>query len=302
MKKIFPVILCSMAVSIFSCDKIEGPTRENISLDTTCQFTEDNSIAVKKVLVEDYTGHTCGNCPAGGIILNDSMRTRYGDRLVVITVHAGDYADPCPGGGPCPNVDTVEFPPAIYPDPFAADYKTDVGTEWNTFFQIVAYPGGMVDRIDFPNNNLKPKDKWDQDSQARLNLPAKARIRIQNTYDETDRKLRACIETKFLESLNENYKLSVVVTEDSVIDWQVWYGHNPELVFDYVHHHMFRTSMNSAYGVNLGTGSIEADTKFVSGYSITVDPSWNPDHCAVVAFVYNASTYEVLQVEEAKIR
>ena len=77
MKKIFAVIIGIGVVSVFSCDKIDGPTRENISIDTTCQFAVDNSIPDKKVLVEDYTGHNCGNCPAGGVILNDSMRNKY---------------------------------------------------------------------------------------------------------------------------------------------------------------------------------------------------------------------------------
>lgn len=302
MKKITAFVLSILFISIFSCDKIDSPTRENVSIDTTCQFVEDNSVAVKKVLVEDYTGHTCGNCPAGGVILNDSMRAKYGDRLVVISVHAGDYADPCPGGGPCPNIDTTEFPPLQYPDPFSADFRTETGNEWNTFFGISAYPAGMVDRIGYPNNNMKPKDKWDQDSQIRLNLPASARIRIENTYSETDRKLRACIETKFLEELNGDYKLSIVLTEDSVIDWQVWYGHNPELVHNYVHHHLLRTSLNSSYGVNVASGTTTANTTVVNGYSIILNADWNPEHCAVVAFVYNASTYEVVQVEEVKIK
>ena len=92
MKKIISILVTGLIVSVYSCDKIEGPTRESVSVDTTCQFTEDNSVPEKKVLVEDYTGHNCGNCPAGGVILNDSMRAKYGDRMVAIAVHAGDYA------------------------------------------------------------------------------------------------------------------------------------------------------------------------------------------------------------------
>lgn len=302
MKKVLSFILAAVLISIFACDKIDGPTRENIAVDTTCQFTEDNSVPVKKVLVEDYTGHTCGSCPPAGIILNDLMRANYGDKLVVITVHAGEYAEPCPGGGPCPNVDTVEYPPATYPNPFAADYRTAAGDEWNTFFGVSFYPAGMVDRTGYPNDHLKPKDIWNAKAQAQLNLAPKVRIRIQNTYSESDRKLRACIETKFLEAMNGDYKLSVVLTEDSIVDWQVWYTHNPEHVFDYVHHHSMRASLNSSFGVNVATGTTEANSKVVNGYSITLDPSWNADHCAVVAFVYNAATYEVLQVEEVKIK
>ncbi|CAN5390508.1 hypothetical protein BH11BAC1_BH11BAC1_13880 [soil metagenome] len=133
-------------------------------------------------------------------------------------------------------------------------------------------------------------------------MSPKARIRIQTTYTDSQKKLRACIETKFLEDLTGDYKLSVVLTEDSIIDWQVWYGHNPELVPDYFHHHMLRTALNTSFGVNVASGATPINTTVVSGYTIELDPSWNPDHCAVVAFVYNATTREVLQVEEMKIK
>jgi len=294
MKKLAIIIAVVIAVSFYACDKIEGPTRENISVDTTCAFVEDNSVPVKKVLVEDYTGHNCGNCPAGGVLLNDTLRNKYGDDMVVISVHAGDYANVCPGMLTCP--------PNAPNGSFATDYKTICGEDWNGTFLVQFYPAGMIDRMDYPTNNVKPKDSWDQKIQERLDLPAKVRVRIQNTYDETERKVRACIETKFMEAMNGNYKLSVVLTEDSIIDWQQWYGHNPELVPDYMHHHVLRTALNTSFGVSVASGAIASGTSSVDGYTAHLSPSWNADHCAVVAFVYDAATYEVLQVEEMKIK
>jgi hypothetical protein len=294
MKKIAALFAVLIVISFYACDKIEGPTRENISVDTTCAFVEDNSVAVKKVLVEEYTGHNCGNCPEGSVLLNDTLRIKYGDDIVVVSVHAGDYANACPGMLTCPG-----NAPA---GSFGANYKTTCGEDWNNTFLIQFYPAGMIDRIDFPSDNVKPKGIWDQKIQDRLNLPAKARIRIQNTYTDSDRKLRACIETKFMEAMSGDYKLSVVLTEDSIIDWQVWYNHNPVLVQDYVHHHMLRGALNTSFGVNVASGAISAGTTNVSGYSMEILSGWNPDHCKVVAFIYDVATYEVLQVEELKIK
>ena len=294
MNKIVILIAAVIVVCFYACDKIEGPTRENIAVDTTCEFLEDNSVPVKKVLVEDYTGHNCGNCPDAGLLLNDTLRNKYGENLIVISVHAGDYANVCP---------LLTCPPNAPAGSFMTDYKTEAGEDWLTTFSIIYNPSGMVDRIDYPNNNLKLSDTWDQEIQQRMNLPAKVRIRIQNTYDETERKVRACVETKFMEAMNGNYKLSVVLTEDSIIDWQYWYApHVPELVPDFVHHHVLRGTLNTSYGVNVGSGSIAADTKVVSGYSMDINTEWNADRCAVVAFLYDETTYEVLQVEEVKIK
>ncbi|CAN5390622.1 hypothetical protein BH11BAC1_BH11BAC1_13890 [soil metagenome] len=131
MKKIISFVLCVIVISIFSCDKIDGPTRETISIDTTCTFDADNSIPDKKVLVEDYTGHNCGNCPEGGVILNDSMRDKYGDKLVVVTVHAGDYANICPGLTTCP--------PGAPIGSFAADFKSTVDREMTGTIHSVCF-------------------------------------------------------------------------------------------------------------------------------------------------------------------
>src|SRR5436190_11644271 len=132
MKRISFIAATFVIASFYSCDKIEGPTRENIAVDTTCEFVEDNSIPTKKVLVEDYTGHTCGNCPAGGVLLNDSLKTKYGDDIVVVSVHAGYFADVCPGGASCP---------PNYPNgAFATDYKSVCGEDWNTAFNVQFYP------------------------------------------------------------------------------------------------------------------------------------------------------------------
>jgi len=128
------------------------------------------------------------------------------------------------------------------------------------------------------------------------------RVRILNTYDEASRKLKACIETKFLTYLNGAFKLQAVLTEDSIVDWQLWTGHSPDQVEQYVHHHVLRTSLNSDFGTTLVSGSIAADSTITSGFYYNLPQNWNADHCSVVVFVYNDATKEVLQAEEKKVK
>ena len=47
----------------------------------------------RKVLVEEFTGVRCVNCPAGASEL-DNLRGIYGDRLVVVSIHTGDFSTP----------------------------------------------------------------------------------------------------------------------------------------------------------------------------------------------------------------
>jgi len=285
---------CALCIFISSCDKIEGPTRKTIAIDTTCHFASDNSFPFKKVLVEEYTGHLCGNCPNAGVYLDDTLQSKFGDSLIIITVHAAFFAIPCPGGA-CPGNQPTGA--------FKYDFTCTAGTDWYNFFGISNNPEGMVDRIDFPTHTqVKVKSDWDPDVSNELAKPATVRIKILNTYDVPIRKVKSCIESKFLTNANGNFNLQVVLTEDSVINWQEWYNHTPEYVPDYAHRHILRAALNTSFGVQIVTGAISGNTALTNGYDLVLDPSWNDAHCSIVAFVYNNDTKEVIQVEEATVR
>ncbi|MFA5783227.1 MAG: hypothetical protein WC868_13255, partial [Bacteroidales bacterium] len=108
MKKII-YFLCVVLNSIFlfSCDKINPPYIEN----TTNNNTGDT---VKKVLLEEFTGHQCPNCPQGAIIAQQ-LKAIYGEKLILISIHAGDFAEPGTGE-------------------FAYDFRSSTGNDINSFF------------------------------------------------------------------------------------------------------------------------------------------------------------------------
>ena len=45
----------------------------------------------KKILLEDYTGHKCGNCPRAAEKAEE-LKEIYGDQLIPIAIHAGFFA------------------------------------------------------------------------------------------------------------------------------------------------------------------------------------------------------------------
>ena len=47
----------------------------------------------RKVLVEEFTGVRCVNCPAGASEL-ENLKGIYGERLVIVSIHAGDFSPP----------------------------------------------------------------------------------------------------------------------------------------------------------------------------------------------------------------
>ena len=297
-KKTKALLFVGSIFLLTACDKIEGPVHEEQtgSVDTTCAFAPDNSPARKKVLLEDYTGFTCGNCPPAGIYLNDTLRPLHGDSLIVISVHANFFAIPCgEPGGACPGGRPAGS--------FETDYRCPAGEDWYTTFNISTNPVGVIDRIGYPNSMMAQKTQWATKVNNEFARAPEARLRLQNTYDAVTRKVRTCIETKFATDLTGTYKLQVVLIEDSVPDWQLWYAHLPtEYVPDYMHRHLLRTDIKGTFGTTIAGGTITNGTTVVNGYSFTLDPDFDADHCAIVAFVYDAGNYRILQVEEAHVK
>ena len=62
-----------------SCDVIEGPFTEEVIL-------EECAEKCKKILLEDYTGHKCGNCPRAAEKAEE-LKEIYGDQLKKVASH-----------------------------------------------------------------------------------------------------------------------------------------------------------------------------------------------------------------------
>jgi hypothetical protein len=298
MKRIIAFLVFALFVAIVvlqSCDKVDGPFREAQNIDTSCSFTPLPGGAFRKVLVEEFTGHLCGNCPPASIYLSDTLKPEFQDSLIVVVIHAGQFAGTCPISPGCPS--------GLPDGAFSADFSTSAGDQWNADYNTLnVYPIAMVNRIGFPGSHLKGKSQWKNLIKNQLLTLATARLRIANTFDESTRRLRTCIESKFLTSHNDTIKLQVVLTEDSIIDWQVWYGNAPEDIPDYTFHHLMRASINSAQGTVLVEGGVNADSTIVNGFYYDIPTSWNAAQCHVVAYLYKSNTREVVQAEEMKIK
>ena len=292
------------AIGFLSCDKIDAPYRESsggvtgrndtviISGDTIF-FPLDLTTPAKKVLVEDYTGHTCGKCPFAGVYLNDTLKQIYGDKLVVISVHGGYFAEPCP-----PHT----LPPGAPAGSFALDLRCQTSQDWYTTFAVSSNPNGMIDRIDYPASQLKTPDGWSAPLQAESVLAPEMKIRIINHYNAATRELKTGVYSKFLGNKTGTYKLTVVLIEDGIIDWQLWDSpHAIEFDPAYLNHGVLRGGINGSFGSVIATGSITNGTVNLIGYSYVLDNAWIASNCKVVAFVYDETNYKVLQVEEADV-
>lgn len=280
MKTRFLLCLLLWVISISSCDKIEGPYGNGPgSSDTT------SSGYFKKVLVEDFTGHKCGNCPDAANKLKQ-IENQFGDKIVAMAVHAGFFAEPNASGL------------------FVYDFRTTPGTELDQFFgnSAVGLPNGLINRKAFNGSPIVDRDAWLSKVSEIVNLPAEAWITMTPSYNASDRSLAVDINTKILSELNDSLQLAVYILEDSIVRPQIDYADPDGYVEDYTHRHVLRGSMNGTWGSGLAPGnSFTSGQEFDSQLSATLPANWVAEKVHLVAVLYRSSNKEVVQAESIHI-
>lgn len=265
-----------------SCDKIEGPYGNGGgNSDTT------TSGYFRKVLVEDFTGHKCGNCPDAAEALKQ-LESLYGNKIVAMGVHAGFFAEPNAGGL------------------FTYDFRTTSGTELDQFFgnSNAGLPNGLINRKFYDSNPIVNYADWASKVNEIVNLPADAWITLTPEYNSTTRELNVDVNTKILNNLSDSLHLVVYMTEDSIVRPQADYSlPSPnQYIPEYVHRHVFRGSMNGTWGSPLAIGSsFNTGQEFTTQFTSTISNDWVSEEMHLVAILYNALTKEVIQAEEIHI-
>lgn len=237
--------------------------------------------ATRKILIEEFTGHDCTNCPSAHQLIQ-KFHDFYRDTIISVTIHAGYFSRI-----------TNDLP---------TDFTTSEGTILHDTFGVSNVPVAMINRMD--NGSLLMKATWESEIKKQIRQKAKAHIKIIPTFDQTTAKVTAKVEVTFLEDVTAKYNLCVLATESDIVSPQK--NNNEEvgatpIISDYHHKHILRGTLNGAWGVLVAetpeknkTYTFSYDTFFVRG-------DWKATNMAIVAYVYNQDTKEVIQAEEVQL-
>lgn len=285
------ITLLSIILIITSCDVEEKP------------FINDYDAYInpeKKVLIEDFTGHKCANCPGAAREL-DEISATYPGQIIGIAIHAGSFAKPDFGT-------TTE-------DPYSYDFRTNAGDIIdNSFGNLSAsLPSGMINRTGYPDNHNLGSGEWL--AVVANELKKEIAFTIDISSDESSISIASVVQ----KNITGNYNLVVCLTESNIINWQQDMD-DPNLdVEDYEHNHVLRaelidqalsTSTNYVAGleleniinydlVDLEQSNIEYSNADLFGNGEA--GKWNANNISVVAYIYNTITKEIVQVEESHL-
>lgn len=280
-------IFCLIAGYI-SCDYMSAPyPRATPNNNGDCQdaiFTK-NPNPHRIVLLEDFTGHKCMNCPQGAEVAK-TLKEQFKDSLIVVAIHASM------------NNSMVD---KNYPE----NFETDAGNEYMKFFNIKSWPSGMVNRIDFPKNAQKKSIfAWGPEISKQLKNSVDADLQIISQYNAADSSTCISVQTIFQSASvpDGEYYIILYLTQDHIIAPQ---ANGTIKVDNYEHNHALRDNITSTWGDLLIKGPVVL-APIVKKYKYKVRSMYKnitciPQNCHLVAFIYDKNSYRIIQAAETKL-
>ncbi|HPI19061.1 MAG TPA: Omp28-related outer membrane protein [Candidatus Kapabacteria bacterium] len=213
---------------------------------------------LRNVVLEEYTGINCVNCPQGHL-LAENVAKKFPGRVSIINIHQGHYAIPNSG------------------DP---DFRTKWGDDLANLFSVNSYPSATINRMKYNGNALINRgdylsfsmDSVLNGSFSPVNIAAKTK------WNETTQEIEIYVEIYFTSSVPNQPKLNIIFLESGIPGYQTGAPSLP-----YIHNHILRDMITGQWGEDLENYS--EGSFFSKTYKFKPDSEWNLDSSAFAIFI-----------------
>lgn len=273
------IVFTLIAISFFfSCSdwEVEIPLNNNT---TTPEKTK------RVVLIEEFTGASCVNCPKG-IAQTTAIRNAYPENVVVVAVHSNFLGAPATAGQV-----NLRTPDAQAIEAFLGSWFSKPEAAINRVYDIT----NQTYRFGSP-------DSWRGLVEEELKKEPVVELLIDKSFNESTRELTVNLKVKGLETLSKPLHIHCGITESEIIADQL---DNTGKLIDFVHSHALRKMLSPIPGDKLADG-ITVNQTLEKQYSFTLPLDnilWKPEHCEIFAYVSLDEVEKyVLQAAEVKLK
>lgn len=259
------ILTAAAALMMTACDVIEPNDR----LTPTDEYPQSNRV----VLVEEYTGHRCVNCPDGAEVIKDMIKLS-GNKVIPVSIHCGPFSSPTPS--------------------FPNDFRTAVGNEYEEHFNPEYFPSIQINRNGKINSSIKT---WVSDLIAEAWQSAPANIYTTCDYNPDTREIKIETTITSLQDLNSDTSLQLWILESGIIGKQ---RSNDGDIENYEHNHVLRDAINGTWGESIGLLNT-GDEKTIRHTYKVINENWDIANCTIVAFIFDTEKGNVLQASEVNI-
>ena len=275
---LFFIVACAMIVCFSGCEKVNDPYFTTDPEPNVPLFAD----SVKKVLLEDYTGIRCLNCPAAARLAEEIAKGAR-NRVIVMAVHAGGMSDPRP--------------------PFTMDLRCNEGNTYYTDFGLGGTPVGLINRSTNGGNYNYSTSDWAQVIKDEMQKPLTFKLKVEGTLTDNGTAINAKVVYTATGTTTADYNLLVFLVEDGIVGMQQDGG---KIVKDYVFHNVLRETLHGEayYGMPIEkpVAGVEKSIQF-NNYKIkSIDKKApNSTYKLIVTITQRNSKY-IEQVEEIELK
>jgi hypothetical protein len=245
----------------------------------------------RNVLIEEFTGASCTNCPAGHQTV-DAIVTAHPDNVVAIAYHT------FLGG-------TVFKPVDDGAEKSTYDFRTTLGTDIATnIFNVNSIPVAGVDRVPQGTDMAPLRIYWASQTDARLAVTTPLNLHLSAAYSSADNEVTVKVKVAYTKDVSKKQVLMLGVIESGIVDAQKYPDH---VDMEYVHNHVVRSVLTPQYygiGILDNMATKPAGQVYEYNFKFKPDATWKLANCKLYAFVSNneSDSKEVAQAVEVDIK
>lgn len=226
----------------------------------------------KNVILEEFTGVKCPNCPAGHQTAASILANNPG-RAFVIAYHPfnSNYTTPYAGE---PDF-RRSFADALYQTPYCGTSRF--------------MPSAFINREKWANNErIQSRTSWVAYADQIIAQASPVNVGISSTYDNGFGQLIITVEVYFTSDVTETVSLNVALLENGLISTQSGGGSN------YEHKHTFREAFTDQWG-DIISNPTTTGSYLIFNYTFDNNTqNYNMEKCDVVASIYDMDNGSVI--------
>ncbi len=278
----------------FTPDPVVDTSSPYRAFDTSYVASMPDTQQRRVVLVEEFTGVTCPNCPDAHAVLKKILESNPG-QVASIGIQPKGNIQALPY-----NHDGVKT---------RNDNRTDAGTSIGStiYGGVQALPTAGIDRTAGSGklSALMTRADWSNAVTTRKDVPTKVNVGIETEYVAEKRIAVIKVRVAYTGDVNMRQRLTVALTENNVVDVQEL-ATSKKYDSVYNHQHVLRDVLTLAAGSDILKGAADVKTGqiYERTFVYNVPAAWNADNCYIVAYVTNndPTSQDVMQAAEEKLK